>query len=365
MITKVIAEGFKGLSFETPLTQHTLFIGPNGSGKSARTQAIQLAVKGHVHGGPKTNAEILDTYGNGTEMIVEIEVGAYLFGRRFFRGKNGVSQDYRVNGKKSAKDFFVSTMAEAGRPRVIDISAFMGMSDQKKIDVLFDLYPPGADIQKIDLDIEKKKESINTLKAKIKASEAAANRLLESKNALVLPSSTLADVQAEIKKIDGELEIVQAELQNARIKEAADAAKKKAEDAAKVKAQEDKARIEKEAKEKAEAEVKEQEGKRLAEVEAKEAARKKEEDEATQKTEPSPIETQLQKMEGDVEKIKGTFPAMPTEIPKATPPADILESFRAILATIERTGCPACAARLIVKREMRKYQGGESSWTQI
>ena len=148
MITKVTAKGFKGCDFAQELSGRTIFFGPNGAGKSARSQALQLAVNGGIIGVGKTNDDILSAFGEGDKLVVGVEIdGKYLFERGFVRGASGsVSQGYKAGGVKVSKDYFMKALGESGAPVVLNVADFMGLSDQKKIEALFQLYPPAGDV---------------------------------------------------------------------------------------------------------------------------------------------------------------------------------------------------------------------------
>lgn len=220
MITQVKAEGFKGQTFVQDLDESTLLIGPNGAGKSARTQALTLALLGYIPGSGKTNAEILDTFGSGDELTVGVTVGNKIFERGYFRTKAGVSQGFKFNGKKVSKDVFTSFLAKSGGPTAIDIGVFMGLSDQKKIDFIFDLYPSEQDLSKLIFEIEKTREGINALTQKAKSTEDAAARLAASRASMQLPTGTMAELQAQEKLLDQQLSNAREELEQARIAEA-------------------------------------------------------------------------------------------------------------------------------------------------
>ena len=233
MITKVTAKGFKGCDFVQEISERTLFVGPNGAGKSARSQALQLAVNGGVIGAGKTNDDILSTFGEGDKLVVGVEIdGKYLFERGFVRGPSGsVSQGYKAGGVKVSKDYFMKALGESGAPVVLNVADFMSLSDQKKIETLFQLYPPAGDIGAVQGKIDATKEKINALAAKVKTSEQAAARIASSKSQIQVPAGTLAEVDAQITSLEAELKEAQENLTTIRLEEqkAADALKAKEE----------------------------------------------------------------------------------------------------------------------------------------
>ena len=233
MISKVTATGFKGCDFVQEISARTLFVGPNGVGKSARSQALQLAVTGGVIGAGKTNDDILSAFGEGDKLVVGVEIdGKYLFERGFVRGPSGsVSQGYKVSGSKVSKDYFMKALGESGAPVVLNVADFMGLSDQKKIEALFQIYPPAGDVGAVQGKIDATKEKINALTAKVKTSEQAAARIASSKSQIAVPAGTLAEIDAQIISLDAELKEAQENLTTIRLEEqkAADAQKAKEE----------------------------------------------------------------------------------------------------------------------------------------
>jgi len=380
MITKIIGKDFKGLSFEQPLGRLNLFIGPNGSGKSARTQALILAVMGYIPGGAKKNAEILDSYGTEDTMVVGFEASEIkgghipiLLERGFVRSGSSVSQGYKVASAKVKEGDFMKALALHGDPKIVDISAFMDLSDQKKIDAVFSLYPPAGDVNKIQGEIDSLKEKINTLVQKAKTSEAAAARLVAAKPPL--PAGTLADVAGKIAETAESLRVARKELVDFQVAEGARIAKEKAEkkaadDAEKLKEKQEKDRLAKEAKDAAEKKERERieaEKKDVplvtdAQVAASLAERPGEMTKEFDRV-LGPLETKF-KNEGFAGSGGVKYP-LPVENLLSVPPIpqDLLVAKTAcsgsiglILLALKAAGCEACAAKLVAIREMRKYQ---------
>lgn len=321
MIEEVQAEGFKGLNFITGFEPRTLITGPNGSGKSARAQAIQLAVRGYIPGGPKKNDEILSTYGEGNNMLVAVRIGSSLFGRRFTRksGSGSVSVVYEVNGLRATKDFWMQSIVEAGYPRIIDLPAFMDLSSQRKIDEIFKLFPPGESIGKIDAELTKKKELRNNLKQKLQSLKGTQGRLTEARKNLSLPAGNLSEIQGEIAKLEGELKVKRKELGDLKIKEASE----RAVEEARAKAETLQPSV-------------------TTQVEAP----------LTRTTSPVPEETQT----GNTPSFINSPIAANKEDETYTPKSQVRESFNRIMNVMERAGCSVCAATMIIKTEMRRYQ---------
>ncbi len=352
MIQKITAHGFKGWSGEQDIGERTLFVGPNGAGKSARSQALQLAVNGYVIGCGKKNEEILSSFGEGDKLVVGVQIDGTLFERGFVRAASGsVSQGYKVNGAKVNKDYFLKALGEVGSPVILNVADFMDLSDQKKIEALFQLYPPAGDVAAIQGKIDKTKERINALAQKIKTTETAAARIASSKAEIKVPAGTLAEVDAEIAAKEKELAKARNELVEARI------AEQKAED-------------ERRAKE--EAERKERE--RLAKAQDEEKRKAAE-------TAPPPITKEAidppQEPGPEEQRIINRFGAEGEETVGAGTPSNFLGPFsqmgktivmhdaawsevrasiQAIIASLDAAGCGACTARLVARRELKKYQ---------
>ncbi len=223
MITHLKTRGFKGFDIDEDIPQKALFLGKNKSGKSTRAAAISLAVMGYIPFATKpskNNADILNDYGVRDTLTVAATCGDTEFERHFYRTDKGVSQRLRVDKKKhSAADFAVA-LANAGGPRIIDINAFMGLSDQKKIDSLFDIFPPSANLKSLDSEIENAKKDVSRLEKQERADTAVIQRLTQSKGEIELPAGSLAEVQAEIEKLTDQVKQAQENLKQAEIEEA-------------------------------------------------------------------------------------------------------------------------------------------------
>jgi len=353
MITSVGGENFKGLTFETPLDRHTLLLGENGSGKSARTQALQLCVNGYIPGEKniKKNDEILTQYSPNDEMKVWCSIDGTKFSRRFVRSEKGsVRQDYLVNDKKVKADEFMIAMGKAGFPIIIDLNElFIDISDAKKIDTIFQLYPPEGDLSSLDTDITKVNDKINALEQKMTDNNNAAKRLTVSRTEITLPSGSLADTKAEIEKAQKDLESAREDLKAAEIKEAEAAAA---------------AAAKKEAEEKAKAEAEALVQKQLKEKEEREAQAAKAEPDDVPEFEVPPLKTEPigPPQQPSVVQAAINMNRLPPGYDTSAPPWEVLsapryvESLQTILDTINKSGCSVCAARLIALREMKKYR---------
>jgi hypothetical protein len=349
MISKVTATGFKGCDFEQDLSERTLFFGRNGAGKSARSQALQLAVNGGVIGAGKTNDDILSTFGEGDKLVVGVEIdGKYLFQRGFVRGSSGsVSQGYKVSGSKVSKDYFMKALGESGAPVVLNVADFMALSDQKKIEALFQLYPPAGDISAVQGKIDTSKEKINSLAAKVKTSEQAAARIASSKSQIQVPAGTLAEVDAQISALETELKEAQDSLTQIRLEEQRAADALKAKDEAERKEKEQIAAAEKAKAEKAAAET-------TAIT-----------DEAVQKSlaeRPGEMSKKCEALFGEkkANPLMDQYHSVSQAVQGVIANNGSAASIQAIITAMDEAGCESCAAKMIARRELRKYKEAQN-----
>jgi len=342
MITKITASGMKGLNIDQPLALRTLLTGPNGAGKSARIQTLILAVKGYVPGGAKTNAEILETYGNGDSLRVGYQVGDLIMEREFTPGKEGsVSQIYRVNGAKVTKEAFAQAQGKSDI-RILDLSAFMAVSDTKKIDHVLTLYPPAGDVSKMLATIEELKTKINAQVAKHKSAEDVAARLTKQHADMEKPAGTMAENDAEILKIETAIETTKKEIEeeNTRI-----ATEKAAQDAAEAATT---ATIE------AVAKGVEHIANNTDEFHTKEETRQAVEDVVRGNVAVSETKTAEKPVSIEQSTARQTVQELEKKVTEMYPN----HSIKVIIKTMEEAGCITCAAMLVAKRELRSFQGG-------
>ncbi len=349
MITRIFGKNMKGLEFEQPLKRLNLFVGPNGSGKSARTYACLLAVQGYIAGVAKQNSEIYETFGTpGSPLFVGIERSDKThLTRRFARDDKGaVSQNYLLDRRASTKDKFVQALAGL---KILDLSAFMALSDQKKIDQVFALFPPGGDISEIDARIEQLKEKQSEYQGRLqslngtKTVQGTIARLKAARASIQIPAGTLAEITARIGDTEKALSEARKSLQDAKVERA----RVEAEEAAAKRAEEDRARIKAEAR---------------AEV-ANEAYTA--EQEAKQTVEECDLvgEPDFLKPIPAAHKPPVSAPALFSHDAAQHPilSSEPAESIQAIIETMNRTGCGACAALLVAKRELRKHRKGAAA----
>jgi len=333
MLTMIKGKYFKGIDlFEQPLSRLNLIVGPNGSGKSARAHAIALLFQGYITGIPKTNPAIhAACAAPGTEKIF-IQATAENkteFLKRYAKdpASGAVSCDTMINGRKATASVYASEVERAGGMAVMDLTAFMALSDRKKIDEIFALFPPERGLKDLESKIEQTKADLNAAQARMKENEKMASRLAQAKSAIDRPIGTLAEIKAQIEATEKEMAEVRAELEAAKIEQAradaASSAKQKAEANAQMKIEN----------------AKNQEW--LAAAVAREAKA-----EAEKQRLIAQAETRLRKF----------AESQGRSIDPPPPGPDPLESLKTILDVLQRSGCAAWAAILAVKREMKKFR---------
>jgi len=338
MITAVTGIGFKGLDFDHHLEPLHLFLGPNGAGKSARTQAAILALNGYVPGSAKTNAALLENFGAGNKMVVGVKIDGKHFERGFVRTEEGkVGQGYKIAGKKATEKAFYAALAEAGAPKVLDVSIFLEQSAQKKIDAIFDLYPPDENLNSLTTQIDAAKEKINALTQKARSAEDAASRLVTARAAIELPAGSYAELIGQIHETEKELERARNDLREAET------------EAAQAKGRE--------------------EGKAAAVSTPAKQTPMAPAPAAPPSEEPGPLEREIIGRYGDnttsldhrsdrdfftiASPLGQRAAALTTELSVA--------AVQTIINAMKTAGCSACAARLVAIRELRRLEGGHNA----
>ena len=297
MIAQVTAHNFKGATFSAPLGGKVLVVGPNGVGKSSRSQALQLAVLGYVPGaGGKQNAAILDAFksqdGKDLRAGVVLENGTKLE-RRFTRSRSGsVSHEMYAGGIKCTAAEFAKALADVA---VVDLSVFLGLSDAKKIDELFRLFPPEGNVRDIAAKIEAQAKRIAALEREERDATSLASNITVKKTSIQLPAGTMADKQAEIDRVEAELAQARAELEAARI-----------------------------------------------------AAARAEQAEQTQRLQEHTPAVRPEEI--------AEAPRRPADPVPGAP--DMVAILDRILATMDRAGCDVCAAKMVIKSELAKARRG-------
>jgi energy-coupling factor transporter ATP-binding protein EcfA2 len=334
MIQKIIARNFKGLSFDEDLDQYNLLVGPNGSGKSARAQALQIAILGYLpSNGDKQPSAIYATHGAKVEMIVGFEVNGARYGHRFKPEPTGtISHDVSYKGKKLSERESGRVLMELGDPQVFDLKAFNELSANKKVEFLLERFPPAGNITQLEENILKLEEKEKALRADLRGANSAIERLSMERINLKLPSGTLAEIQAEIKAKEQDLEDAQENLKKQEISEK----EKEAAEKARVKAEE-KAKKETEAKEK---EFRKYEGEAIkASVQAKEKYDQK-------------IQEQMKKVEEAL--------ADNLQFAKSVD-WSCLASLQTIKDVMVEIGCENCEALAVLNAEIKKVGGEDGS----
>jgi len=325
MIDKVVAVGFKGLEFSFDLKRLNLVIGPMGCGKTSISDTIELTTNGRIPGAGKTNQAIMDAFASEDKMFLGVSSNDQFFERRFIRSKSGkVTQKFRAGNSFVSKEDFITAFAVADRPVIFNIHLFMGLSDEKKINAVFKLYPPKGDVFSLHEKIEQTTGDINTLNAEITKTEGIIQKLTVDQAKVELPHGTLAEVQQEIERTVAEITLCRKNL-NRQIKiEADEAAAKRAE----------------EAKEKAK--EKEEHRPQLG-GDPGYTARNSED---FHKEEPIFVPPHRMRSDGDFEYTKTTMPTLTDKIAAA--------AIQEIIDTMDEAGCSVCAAKLVAKQALIK-----------
>ena len=340
MISSVSAKSFKGLpDFETKLERLTLLVGPNGAGKTARAHAICLAVMGFVPGMAKTNPQIMATFGNGEKLVVEVRKNGTRLSRGYFTQATGqVTEKFQIDLKRASKEQYAVAL---GGVKMFDLGAFQKLSDQGKIDYVFNVFPPGEGFAELDNAIERTKAERNVLQKSIETLNATCARIHQQRAMIELPTGTLAEIKAQIQEAESQLSMARQLAEQHRL------------DLAKVKAREE----EKLRQEALEAE-------RAAERERLKIAEQQRIKQAVDAAHEQALLDEIYKtpvVAPDIARLVPEIHNDPPPIEFTEAPAPFLtqsfrDSLRSILQTMQRTGCTACAAALVCRREIKKLQ---------
>lgn len=327
MITHIKTKGFKGFDINEDIHPKTLYFGKNMSGKTTRSAAIALTILGFVPfaaRATKNNAEILKDFGQGNTLTTSVVLDGVEFERHFFKSEKGsVSQRLRVNKKKySAKEFSIE-LFKAGNPNIVSVTDFISSSDQVKINTLFSLFPPKANLKNLDDKIDKAKKKVNDLQAKEKTAKGVIQRLTKNKAEIELPAGSLAEIKAEIETTTKQVKNAQAELKAAEIESAEHEATKKAN-----------------------------------------AKKQKEFDKIMEKGGPG-VKPTKEQTNDHIDNYMASNPALQRihDFTSGKPgPFDNLndnnpiESIQRILETLNQSGCEICAAAIVAKQELKKFK---------
>jgi hypothetical protein len=296
MIEKIRTEGFKGFDLDEDVPNKVIYTGPNMSGKSTRAGAIAIALYGNIpfSTAGKKPGDILDSFGSGDSIICAVKVGGKDFARKISRNaKGGASQVVQIDGKRVAAENFAIMLDRAGGPKMADVAEFMKVSETKKIDTLFDLYP-NPELASIDSDIEKAKKEVSNLEKKKSGAESTIQRLTNSKH---------------------EEQIKQAEIEEAKVQA-------------------------------------EEEGKRKEKERAKIEADQKM---VVEKETGISIKTESFLPGNDSFDLTPPSSLMESELPAFPPPLNPFGSIQRIIKALKDAGCGTCAALIIAKQELKKY----------
>ena len=334
MINRIFAQGFKGLDFSTPLTARTLITGRVGSGKSARSLALALLVTGNLPGTgiARKAGDILDAVCSGDSMSVGIELdNGIMLERLFKRGKTGaVKSEYKLDGETILKDRF-NVILEREGINIVDISTFMAMSDAKKVDELFRLFPPQGDVRGLTRKITEAKENLSAVESEIKAIESIIGNLAKSIAESELPPGSLPEIQAEIVKVQAEHQAARDEM----IREQERIAQQKREAGAEAKRQ-------------------------VAESNAKQA------ETTAEKPAQQAVVTRTEQIEMPLREIKRED-ATQSHVCQCGGGCKVeavdagVAALERVLAALERAGCEGCAAKMVLKRELKAMRANKEA----
>ena len=324
MITKIKTKGFKGFDINEPVHPKTIYVGKNKSGKSSRSHAIALTLLGYIPFAAKTNkkpADILNDFGVGDSLTTAIVCNGVEFERHYSRSKKGVvSQKMRVDKKKVSATDYAVMLSNAGAPRIVDVPDFILMSDQKKIDMLFELFPPDANLKTLESKIDKAKQKVNELQAQERTSTSAIQQLTARKSEIEVPAGSLPEIKADIETTMQAVLDARESLKQIEIAEA---------------------------KETAKAEQKTDSQDAFDAIMAKN----------TKEWVPEPASNDVARQEiGRV--VDAEFDKAAFENFKKAEIVNPSISIQAIIDTMIEAGCENCAALLVAKMELKKFKGG-------
>jgi energy-coupling factor transporter ATP-binding protein EcfA2 len=343
MIDKVSCQDFKGQTFEYNIGQKTIITGPKGSGKSSISQAIQLSILGYIPS-EKPKKRPMDIFSafssfNTKSFKVGVQQGKITYTKHFRRAPSGsVSIKYVVGTGIHSEVDYKAAIKELPQP--YDLSIFMGLSDQKKIDTLFDLFPPAGNVIKLQAEIDACKDKKSAIEKSIDALKVAVAIIKKAKAEIELPSGTLAEIRQEINQTTAEWTLSSRNLHQAE----AEAAETKRQEEAKKKAE----------KERQETPKTEQPAEAIRSVPQASNAEVYRPDQSRYSKDA--VDAERKWWADKVWKMHTEGVEYDPAIETRT--AKVSDSIRAIIDTMARTGCEACAATLVAKRELKKLQEG-------
>lgn len=333
MITHIKTKNFMGADLDEDIGPKMIYTGENTAGKTKRSKAIILTILGFVPSPGKTikiASDILDTLGNGQEMMTVITCGGFNFERWFIRDKKGsVKQKFKRNGKTRSKSAFMTELVKAGDPRVVDLDKFLSCSENAKIDALFELYPPEGNISTLDSDIEAAEKEISHLMEEKSEADNVISALIKNKNEIELPAGSLAETIEAIKKLTDQILEARENLKQIEIEEA------------KIKAVEDD-------KINTKAERKKTQAALDKKMEINTVGFRPADHSMTEK------EKSDKNIEGYVAKTYGNQRVH--DFASGKEMNDPAASIQNIIDMMESAGCSVCAAMIVAKMELRKYK---------
>lgn len=329
MIDQIFTENFKGLEFGIKLKEKNIIFGSNSSGKSAAAQVLQICVNGFVHSNQtayKKPADIIQAFGSDNKVHTGIKINDKTFERIFSQGKKQASQNFKINGIKGNKSYFIQILSEAGFPRIFDLVSFMALSDQEKINEIFRLFPPDEDIHVLESEIESLKNEKNHILGEKRTAEEIIKSLEKSKADLDLPSGSLSEIQDQIQELTEIVRKKQADLAEIEAREKIEAEQAAAKKAAETKPE--------------------------ASPEPEKAPSKPMEGRPGKKPEKTPAEEEdfLDKQRREAEESL----KKQNEARGIGKKADPVESINKIIEAIDSAGCSVCFARTVALSERKK-----------
>lgn len=351
MLKSISAKGLKGIDFDQALGKKTLILGPNGSGKSVMMIAINLLTLGFQPGVGKRPMDTMAKLASSDKMQICGQFEKVHLTRKFSTTKTGAKQEYAIDFKRSTADQM--TVALSKISKVVDLSAFLDLSDEKRIEYMIGLGGDINELQVLDQQIDTLKESILKKENDLRSKERTMESLATSLNEIEMPAGTLTEVQAEISKVEAEKRLTRDNLEKARIEQA----KKDAADAAE--------------KTRKEAGAKQQQEPAKEQVDYHPPAPKSEpfdSNKLDQYGDPikPPATSMQQEADGQITSLRHERENFAADIAKqdhlgAIVNNEAAQSIQRIIDAMDR-GCNSiCAAKLIAQKELRKYAGKEAA----
>ena len=204
-ISKIEMNGFNGINCPHNLGQHTLFLGKRGSGKSSSYKALKFCLQPIASTNlPKEfSAHYAEASQTEKFSVTLTTDDGQTFTRELIRNaKNEVKQRFLSNDKALSKIQEANFLQDLGIT-LPDIDNFLEMSDQKKIEHLFKIFPCEVDVEKLTDQIDRSKEQENELQRKILGKREAIQSLEEQLSVFPVASgATIELLQKEIAQTE-------------------------------------------------------------------------------------------------------------------------------------------------------------------